>query len=106
MNSTRLDALKKFLEDEPADPFNHYAVALEYAAQKEYATAIRGLERLIDLDPDYIPAYHQLASMYSLQDRRVDAIGMYARGIGAATRVGDRHAAEEMSEALAELESE
>ena len=60
--TSRLEQLQKFLEEEPADAFTHYAIALEYISLGRQADAVEKLEEVIGLDVEYVPAYHQLFS--------------------------------------------
>ena len=104
MSASRLDALKKFLEQEPDDSFTKYALALEYASARDFKQAIASLKELIEKDPAYIPAYHQLGVIYAQLEGENDAIQTFEAGISVAMKAGDHHAAKEMQEAIDELE--
>ena len=104
MRPSRLEELQKFLEVEPNDSFTHYAIALEYASQKNLPEAIKKLEELILLDPNYIPAYQQLGYLLAQSDRKDDALIIFEQGIQTAALVGDTHAQKEMQEAIDELD--
>jgi tetratricopeptide (TPR) repeat protein len=104
MKTERLRELQKFLELEPNDSFNHYAIALEYASLKNIPEAIRTLEELILLDPHYVPAYQQLGYFLAQSGRKHDALMILEQGIQAAMLVGDTHAQKEMEEAIEDLE--
>ena len=54
--------LQKFIEDDPTDPFNHYALALEYI-EHEPAKARDLLLKLIEENPTYLPAYYQAVTL-------------------------------------------
>ena len=103
MTSSRFDILKNFLDEDPKDPFNHYALALEYVAQQKSHEAIAKFEDVITLDPNYVPAYHQLGLLYAQLNRRDDALKTLEKGIQIAALVGDTHAQTEMQEAIDEL---
>jgi len=103
MNASRLEALQKFLEEDPGDVFTHYALALEYASLKNYPDAIAKLEALLVLDSNYVPAYHQLGLVLTQLNRIDEARKMFEKGIQVAAAVGDTHAQDEMQEALDEL---
>ncbi len=100
----RLRELQKFLEIEPNDSFTLYAIALEYASHKNIPEAIKKLEELILLDPNYIPAYHQLGNLLAQSGRQDDALMIFEKGIQTAELVGDTHARKEMQEAMDELD--
>ena len=104
MTSSRLDVLKQFLEQEPSDPFNHYAIALEYAAHQMYIEAIKKFQEVIRLDPGYVPAYQQLGLLFSQLGRKSEAQEIFVRGIEVAESSGDAHARAEMQDALDELD--
>ena len=56
----RLDHLQKFYEEDPRDPFNLYALALEIS--KANPKKGHGLfQQLTAGFPDYVPAYYQSA---------------------------------------------
>lgn len=104
MTTPRIQALRKFLEAEPNDAFTMYAIALEYASAKNYSEAIAQLEEVIVVDPNYIPAYHQLGNFLRQSGQIDEAIRMLEHGISVALTAGDRHAQSEMQELLDELE--
>jgi Tfp pilus assembly protein PilF len=101
---TRLEALLKFLEDDPSDSFTRYAVGLEYIKEGNIGEGERCLLETIERDPAYIPAYHQLGQFYARQARDDDAVAMYIKGIKAAAAYGDSHALHEMQQELQELQ--
>ena len=104
MTPSRFEELQKFVEQDPTDPFNHYVIALEYGRSEQYPEAIQAFIDLIQFDPTYVPAYHQLALLYIRLTRRQDARAMLERGLQAAALVGDTHARDEMQEAIDTLD--
>ncbi|HEV8537754.1 MAG TPA: tetratricopeptide repeat protein [Bacteroidota bacterium] len=100
---SRLDQLKKFLEEEPADVFTHYAIALEYVSTGKYPQAIEMFEEVIALDPNYVAAYHQLGLLFVRMNNKREALITLERGMKAADITGDAHARSEMEEARDEL---
>jgi tetratricopeptide (TPR) repeat protein len=106
MNSDRLEILKKFVTEDPNDPFNHYALALEYAGKKDYERAIGSFTGAIKLDPGYIPAYHQVGILYKELGKIQEARKTLKEGIERAKASSDTHAASEMQDVLAELDGE
>lgn len=103
--SSRLDSLKKFLREDPADSFTHYAIGLECVSLGRFDEALAKFREVITLDPAYVPAYQQLGLLLGRLKRRDEAIVVLDRGIEAATLAGDGHAADEMREAIEELEA-
>ena len=104
MTAPRLDTLKQFLRQDPNDPFNHYAIALEYVSTEHYSEAITKFQEVIKLDANYVPAYHQLGLLFARLGKKNDATKVFERGIQIASLVRDTHAQSEMQEAMDELE--
>ena len=100
---SRLEQLQKFLEEEPADAFTHYAIALEYLSVGKYSEATEKFGEVIALDPNYVAAYHQLGLLLARMNNTRDAIKTFEQGIRAAEYVGDAHARREMGDAIDEL---
>lgn len=100
---SRIDQLRKFLEDEPADAFTHYAIAIEYASVGKFAQAIEMFEEVIALDPNYIAAYHQLGLLFVRMNNKREAVKTLEQGVKVAELIGDAHAQSEMEDALDEL---
>ena len=63
MNTERLTQLLKFLEEDPHDAFNWYAVATEYRAT-DPDRALVYFEKLLTEHPDYVPTYYHAAQLY------------------------------------------
>jgi cytochrome c-type biogenesis protein CcmH/NrfG len=102
-DKTRRDMLEEMLREDPADPFLHYGLAMEYVAGGEDAAAVLRFERLFIVAPDYVPAYLQAGQALVRLQRTGEAKSVFEAGIAAARRTGDAHAAEEMQGMLANL---
>ncbi len=63
MNTSRLEQLLQFYNEDPNDPFNLYALANEYKST-DLNKALGYYERLIQFHPNYIPTYYHLAQLY------------------------------------------
>lgn len=94
----RLRRLLQMLENEPNDPFLHYAVAMEYK-QNLPARALQMLEHLAEFYPDYTATYYQLAEMYREQGQREKAKAVYEKGMEICRKMQDRHAFNELQRA-------
>jgi tetratricopeptide (TPR) repeat protein len=79
----RIDQLKQFAEDEPDDPFNHYALALEYL-KTDPTEAIRLFERLSESHPHYLPTYYPYAQLLIERKETEKAESIFQKGIGMA----------------------
>jgi len=101
--SDRLDSLLKLLEQDPDDSFLLYGIALEHIAKSNYEKAEKYLTSLLIKDPDYVPAYMQLARAYENLSLIDKAKNNYKEGIEIARKNNDPHAADEMEAFLNEL---
>ena len=63
-NQERIKALIGLLAKNPDDSFSRYALALEYVSLGETGGAMTELQELIQRDPKYLAAYHQLGRLY------------------------------------------
>ena len=101
----RIQQLEQFAKDEPHDPFNVYALALEY--QKfDIPRALGLFEQLVILHPDYVPTYYHLAKLQAFTGDVAYALKTFKSGMIAAQKVGDHKAMRELKSALEELEEE
>lgn len=80
MNYDRLQQLIRFVQEEPGDPFNVYALAMEFInGQPEQARPY--FDRLLTDHPDYLPTYYHAAALYADLDERDRAAVLYEKGI-------------------------
>ena len=103
MSTARLEQLRKLAELEPGDAFARYGVALECIQLEHWAEAVRELEHVLTLDPQYIAAHMQKARVELKLGVREAAAATLRAGIAAARGKGDRHAADEMTKMLEAL---
>ena len=101
--SDRLDSLLKLLEQDPDDSFLSYGIALEHISTCNFEGAERYLSLILKKDPDYVPAYMQLAQVYENLNLIDKAKNIYKEGIEIARKNNDSHAADEMEDFLNEL---
>ena len=98
MVHNRLEQLLDMLEEDPRDPFNLYAVAIEY--QEVNADKSRQLfEKLLMDHPDYLPTYYHAAALFSNLNDRDRALFIYDRGIELASKQQNQHALRELTNA-------
>lgn len=98
MNEQRLQALLTFLEEDPEDPFNWYAVAQEYMTHNP-EKALYYFTQLTENQPEYVPTYYHLAKLYEDKEERELAEKYYEIGIEMATKKADHHALKELKSA-------
>jgi tetratricopeptide (TPR) repeat protein len=100
---SRIDMLKGFITQRPADPFPRYALALEYRNAGRLEEARDVFEALMSAHPAYTAAYLHAGNTLVALGRAADARLAYARGIEACVRAGDAHARGELEGALGAL---
>jgi predicted Zn-dependent protease len=101
---SRKEQIEAMLKAEPQDSFLRYALAMEYAGEGEAATAVQRLKELLGDDPTYVPAYLQCGQLLLKQGHSGEARTILERGIDAAMRANDQHAAGEMQGLLLSME--
>lgn len=95
---SRREQIEQLLAEDPDDVFLNYALAKEWHSEGAVPEALAAFDRVISLHPDYVPAYFQKGQVL-VEDGEVEsARAVLTDGIAVARRVGDEHAAEEMSE--------
>ncbi|MDP5140151.1 MAG: tetratricopeptide repeat protein [Spirosomaceae bacterium] len=80
MQAERLKILSELVETEPEEPFNRYALAMEYIG-KDTAEALKHLEVLLIDFPEYLATYYQAAAIYAEQDEEEKAAAVFEKGI-------------------------
>jgi tetratricopeptide (TPR) repeat protein len=101
--SQRIQLLKKFLEDDPSDPFTLYALALEYV-KIDPQKAMDTFHLLLADHGEYLPAYYQLAKLYESRGQQENAAMTYEKGILIAKKQNDLKTLRELASAKEEME--
>jgi Tfp pilus assembly protein PilF len=92
---SRMEMLKSFTEVEPENPFNFYALALEYI-EFDKSSAELLFKKLLDEFPEYLPTYFHAALFFSdFGDVNFSKI-IYERGIKLAESQKDEKALKEL----------
>lgn len=81
MITERLTKLFKFTEVDPNDPFNWYAIAMEYLSIEEYNKAREYFEKVLNEHKDYLPVYYQAAQLYMDLNEDEKADEVFKKGI-------------------------
>ena len=102
MPSDRITELRRFYDEDPADPFNLYALALEYR-NNDRAKALEIFEALLEKHATYLPTYYHAAKLYQEVNNTEKAIDVYRRGISLAKDLNDTKTMRELTSALDEL---
>ncbi len=102
MNSERIKMLEQFVAEDPADPFNRYALGLELAKfNKQGAREV--FDQLINENADYVPAYYQTALLYIELSLNSEAFTIIESGIAKARKQNNLKAANELRGLLDDL---
>ncbi len=100
---TRRQRLEEFIAAKPDDAFSRYGLAVECMNLGDSAAAEEHFHKLIETNPDYVPAYQQLGQLLVRLGRGDEARGVLSSGTAAAQKKGDQHARSEMEALLSEL---
>ena len=98
--SERLQELQMLLSDDPGDIFVLYAIGLEYFKMGKTDEAIRSLEELILISPEYIPAYFRLGQWFAEKDQIEQAKAVLMQALALSKSQNDTKAAQEIQELL------
>jgi tetratricopeptide (TPR) repeat protein len=98
----RIKLLEGFIQEDPSDPFNYYALGLEYA-KKDEQKALDIFVQLIRDHSDYLPTYYQLAKLYEQAGRMESALTTYNEGILIAKQQKDFKTQQELVAGLEQL---
>jgi Tfp pilus assembly protein PilF len=102
--NTRKQQLEDMLNDTPDDPELRYMLAMEYASEGDDEGAVRCFNEIIQIAPNYPPAYHMSARALVRLGKIDEAKATLGKGIPIAQQQGNQHAAGEMSELMETLE--
>lgn len=100
---SRRERIEAMLGDDPADPFLRYSLALELEKEADHERSLDHLRGLMSDEPPYVPAFFMAGQQLVKLGRTAEARHVVRAGIEHARRLGDAHAAREMSEFLAGL---
>ncbi|MDR7130789.1 Tfp pilus assembly protein PilF [Algoriphagus sp. 4150] len=79
-NLNRIQLLRQFTEEEPENPFNWYALALEYRETDEEEAFTLFAKVLAD-HPSYLAAYFPAAHLYAEMGEIEQAKAIFEKGI-------------------------
>jgi Tfp pilus assembly protein PilF len=98
-NLDRLQLLRDFIKEEPENPFNFYALALELR-EKDHEEASELFDYVLVNHPDYLPVYfpsaHYFAELNALQKARET----FEKGIHLAQSKNEEKALKELKNAF------
>ena len=92
----RREKLESMLQADPHDTFLQYALAMQCLSDGDDKGGTERFEALLVDDPNYVPAYMQLALALEKNAEIERSREVLRRGIEVAHRTGDDHAEGEM----------
>jgi len=101
----RIELLEQFIAEDPNDPFNHYALGLEYM-KRDVHKALDVFKNLRNDHKDYLATYYQLAKLYEYVGQKDLAVTTYHEGITIATKQRDLKTLQELKSGLEALEED
>ncbi len=105
MNNDRIQQLIRFVQEEPHDPFNVYALAMEYLnSQPERARPY--LDQLLTDHPAYLATYYHAAALYAERGDTDRAAELYEEGIALAQAQNNQKALLELRRARQAMEDD
>lgn len=99
----RLEMLREIVTQQPNDAFARYGLAMELGNRGDLESALLEFKKLLELHPDYAAGYFMAAQQLAKAGRGDEAKNFLTRGIAAANRTRNAHAAGEMQAMLDEL---
>jgi cytochrome c-type biogenesis protein CcmH/NrfG len=92
----KIAAFHEILQLDPNNAFARYGLAMEHISQNNTEQGLAEFTTLIDLNPDYVPAYQMSAQTLAKLSRTDEALARLHSGIAAANRTNNQHALAEM----------
>ena len=102
MSLSRLELLKEYYRQDPNDPFNMYALAIEYL-KSDTGQSKHFFVELLNKHPDYLPSYYHAAKLFTDLNEKEKAIEVYEKGIALAKEKKEFKALRELQSAYDEL---
>jgi len=98
----RVEQLHQFLQEEPNDPFNIYALALEYQ-KTDIAKAKELFDRVLHEHETYVPVYYHAGNLYLELEMPDRAMLIFEKGIIEAKKQNELKAMRELQSVYNEL---
>ena len=102
MATERIQQLQQFYDDDPRDPFNLYALALEYLKHDKEKSALF-FDRLLQEHKEYLPTYYHAAKFFQDRDEREKAAEIFESGMQLAKKNNDNKTLRELRSAYDEM---
>jgi tetratricopeptide (TPR) repeat protein len=86
MQAERINFLLEQIKTDPKDPFNQYALAIEYI-ENQPQKSLEYFENLLTEFPEYLPTYYHAANLFFSFERLEKAKETYLMGIELAKKL-------------------
>jgi Tfp pilus assembly protein PilF len=103
MAGDRTEILKSMVEQDPANAFGRYGLAMEYMNSGDMQSAAEQFAKLLEYNPAYAAGYFHGGQTLEKLGRIEDARDLYRRGIEVTAANGDSHTRSELQGALSLL---
>lgn len=105
MENHRLSLLHQFYQEDSTDPFNVYALAIEYQ-NRDIVKASEYFKLLLDQFPDYLPTYYHAAALFVELGEEEYAVLLYQKGMKLALFQQNIKTYQELQRAYQQLQEE
>jgi tetratricopeptide (TPR) repeat protein len=95
-----MEVLKAMLQQNPADAFARYGLAMELVKSGDLSGAVTEFQALLHHNPNYAAAYFHGGQVLEKLGDLEQARALYERGIEVTSRTGDAHTRSELQAAL------
>ncbi len=92
---SRIEMLQSFAEEEPGNPFNWYALALEF--KSDFSKGSMYFDKLLNEHKSYLPTYYHAAAFYTEMGELDKAKQIFEDGIALAKTQKESHALRELN---------
>lgn len=101
----RIKKLKEYLVSDPNDTFSRFALALELLKTDQTGKALEHFEYIVANKPEYTGTYYHLGKIYQQTGNHKKALDTFEKGRELAENEGDLHTAQELQQAIRQLEN-
>ena len=98
MQAERIKFLLEQIASDPEEPFNYYALAIEYKDNQQ-DKALEYFEKLLKEFPKYLPTYYHAAALFFETNQNKEAENTYLLGIELAEKLNKEKALRELKSA-------
>jgi tetratricopeptide (TPR) repeat protein len=100
MSTNRMEVLKAMVDQNPADAFARYGLAMEMVKTGKLEGAVAEFRALLEHNPNYAAGYFHGGQVLEKLGEVEQAREFYEKGIQVTGRTGDQHARSELQAAL------